>query len=55
MIEEGAEVEVDEVIVLNKYEGDLTDEEMVDTQPLETVTVKNGKIVEHIIWKEVNN
>lgn len=55
MIEEGLSLELDEVIVLNKYEGDLTDEEMETTQPLETVTLKNGVIVDHIIWKEVNN
>ncbi len=54
MNEEGAEVNVDEVIVLNKYEGDLSDEELVNAKPLETVTVKNGEIVEHIIWEEDN-
>lgn len=55
MIEEGATLDVDEVIVLNKFEGDLTDEEMETAQPLETVTIKNGEIVEHIVWKEVDN
>lgn len=55
MIIEGAEVNVDEEIVLNKFEGDLTDEEMETAQPLETVVIKNGEIVEHIVWKEVTN
>ena len=54
MIEEDAQVTVEEVIVLNKFEGNLTEEEMADADPIETVTVKNGEIVEHIIWKEVN-
>lgn len=55
MIEEGTDFEVEEVIVLNKFEGNLTDEEMETAQPLETVTVKNGKIIEHIVWKEETN
>jgi hypothetical protein len=54
-MEEGANVTVDEIVVLNKYEGDLTEEEMADAQPIETITVKNGEIVEHIVWEEVNN
>lgn len=52
-LNEGVELDVEEVIVLNKYEGDLTDEEMADTQPLETIKLVNGEIVEHTVWKEV--
>lgn len=53
MNEESGEVDLDEVIVLNKYEGDLTEEQMANADPLETVTIKNGEIVEHIVWREV--
>lgn len=57
MIVEGAELNVDEEIVLNKFEGDLSDEEMANADPIETVVIKNGKIVEHIYHerKEVTN
>ncbi len=55
MNEEGAELQIDEVVVLNKYEGDLSESELANANPLETITVKNGEIVEHIIWKEVQN
>lgn len=53
MNDEGAEVNLDEIIVLNKYDGDLSDDELVSAKPLETVTVKNGEIIEHIVWEEV--
>ena len=53
-LNEGVQLDVEEVIVLNKYEGDLTEEEMADAEPLETVKLVNGEIVEHTVWKEVN-
>ncbi len=52
MIVEGAEIDVEEVAVLNKYEGNLTEEEMANAQPIETIKLVNGVVVEHILWKE---
>lgn len=37
---------VTETIVLKKFDGDLTDEEMESAEPLETITLVDGKIVE---------
>lgn len=37
---------VTETIVLKKFEGDLTDEEMDAAEPVETITLVDGKIVE---------
>lgn len=53
-LNEGVQLDVEETVVLNKYEGDLTEEEMADADPLETIKLVNGEIVEHIVWKEVN-
>lgn len=49
MAEEKAPVTVAERIVLNKFEGDLTEEEMETATPLETIVIEKGEIVEHII------
>lgn len=52
-LNEGVLLEVDEVVVLHKYEGDLSDEEMADAEPVETIKLVNGEVVEHTVWKEV--
>jgi hypothetical protein len=49
---ETPEVEVVERLVLHKYEGDLTEEEMETAQPLETLVIERGEIVEHTIHSE---
>lgn len=46
------QVEIVERLVLHKYEGDLSEEEMETAQPLETVIIEDGEIVEHIIHSE---
>lgn len=46
------EVEVVERLVLHKFDGDLTEDEMETAQPLETLVIERGEIVEHIIHSE---
>ncbi len=58
-LNEDSYVVMDEKIVLHKYDGDLTEEEMKTAEPIETVVInatlimKNGKIIE-VIGKEDN-
>ncbi len=58
-LDEDSYVVVDEQIVLHKYDGDLTEEEMATAEPIETVVMnatlimKNGEIIE-VIGKEDN-
>lgn len=44
--EDAPRFKVTETIVLKKFDGDLTDEEMETAEPLETITLVDGKIVE---------
>lgn len=52
-LNEGIELSVEETVVLNKFDGDLTEEEMAVAEPLETIKLVDGVIVEHTVWKEV--
>jgi hypothetical protein len=48
------EIRVDERIVVHKYDGNYTEEEIdrLKPEPVETIVLHNGKIVEHTIHKE---
>lgn len=43
------EVAVVERLVLSKFDGDLTEEEMTAAQPRERIVVQRGKVTEHYI------
>jgi len=48
MSEEQTFVVTKEQIVLKKFEDNLTDEEMENAEPIETVIIEDGKVVEVI-------
>lgn len=48
MSEEQSFVVAKEQIVVHKYDGDLTEEEMKNAEPIETVVIEDGKIVDVI-------
>lgn len=52
-IEEAAPLVVREVAVLKKFDGDLTDEEMDNTDPLEEVHLFDGEVIKHVVGGEV--
>jgi len=47
---------IEERAVLAKYDGDLTEEDIASGQhePVETITIVDGEIVEHWIKEETN-
>jgi hypothetical protein len=49
---DGPQLEVDEHITVNKFEGDLTADEMETAQPIETIKILNGEPMEHIFYEE---
>lgn len=54
MSEEQSFVITKEQIVVHKYDGDLTEEEMQNAEPIETVILEDGKIVDVIRREETN-
>lgn len=44
---------VDELVVLKKFEGDYTQEQLEQDdapEPIETITIHNGEVIEH--WRK---
>jgi hypothetical protein len=53
-----SEAVIDEHIVLHKYDGDFTEEQIANGEagePIETVVIHNGEIVEHLFLEGGNS
>ena len=44
-LSELSDLVVDEEVVLRKYAGDLTEEEMANATPIEEIVIKNGEVI----------